>query len=351
MNAIKTASWMYSEGNDIAVYGVEGAPLTNFAREKGIPVTSIQRHKKYMPFRRAVILHKIFKREQIDVIFIRDTRDIGIAALVKLLSGNRIKIIYHQAMQIGVDKKDLFHSLRFSFIDAWMSSTQIMKENVMKHTRFPEHKIHVVPLGVEVKKLVENQPETSEARKYFSLNQNDKVMGIMGRLNPMKGQHFLIECLEKIRNAGTDYHLLIVGEPTRNEGDDYKQRLLKMVKEKGLGKFVHFHGFLKEITWFLAAIDIFALASEKETYGMVTVESLVYGVPVIASNSGGTPEIINYGKYGKLYKPRDHNDFLNKFYELDQQKQKTEYLEEVRTLYSHTRQCELIENIIKQICN
>lgn len=350
MNTIKTGHWMQKRDHAVTVYATAGAPLVNLAEQKELPVQIIRRHKKYLAFRSAFRLLRQFKKDRVSVIFIRDTRDIGIAALVKFLSGNQLKIIYHQAMQIGVGKKDLFHTLRFSFIDAWMSSTRIMKENVIKNTRFPAEKIHVVPLGVETGKLLHKVPPVKEAREFFSVDPSVPLIGIMGRLNPMKGQHFLIECLEEIRKAGMDYHLLIVGEPTRHEGEEYKNKLHRLVKEKKLEHCVHFHGFLREINWFFSAIDIFALASEKETYGMVTVEALVFGVPVIASNSGGTPEILNHGKYGKLYQPRDPKDFIEKFKKLDQQKEKATFLKEIRTLYSHTRQCELMEEIIEKIC-
>ena len=74
----------------------------------------------------------------------------------------------------------------------------------------------------------------------------------------------------------------------------YKARLYYPLRE-----------YSEDIHLFYNAIDIFVLASEGETYGMVTIEAMLSGLPVIATKSGGTPEILNFGEFGLLFK---HND-------------------------------------------
>ena len=72
---------------------------------------------------------------------------------------------------------------------------------------------------------------------------------------------------------------------------------------------IHILGYTLDVNLFYDAIDLFALASEDETYGMVTIESMLAGVPIIATNSAGTPELLNYGEFGHLYSPLDIDEF------------------------------------------
>ena len=85
-----------------------------------------------------------------------------------------------------------------------------------------------------------------------------------------------------------------------------------MVTEYGLEDQIHFRPFSDDTVQFYKAIDLFAMATDRETFGMVTIEAMASGVPVIGNNSGGTTEILGNGKLGTLYKPGNLEDFSEK---------------------------------------
>lgn len=71
---------------------------------------------------------------------------------------------------------------------------------------------------------------------------------------------------------------------------------------------MHFLPFRKDVNTAYAALDIFVLTSQAETYGMVTIEAMAAGLPVIATRSGGTPEVVRDKHAGLLFEPNNVND-------------------------------------------
>ena len=308
MNFIKCAIWVSKRDYRVKIYCVKDSPIAKKLVDSDIKVTYVPRNKKYYDIKNAYRISKLIKKDNIKALWLRDNRDLSTIGLAKTLSGNKFKIIYHQAMQIGVPKKDFFHNLRFSKIDAWISLLNNLATQVKSHTNFDHKKIHVIPLAVDMKPTTEELTKL-EARDKFKLPSNKFVIGILGRISHHKGQLFLVKQLAKLRDQNLDIELLIVGEPTRNENDGYFELLTNTVKDLNLTKHVHFHSFISEPQIFYNAIDLFIMASEGETFGTVTIEAMKSGVPVLGTNSAGTPEILENGNLGFLYEANNGSDF------------------------------------------
>jgi glycosyltransferase involved in cell wall biosynthesis len=179
-------------------------------------------------------------------------------------------------------------------------------------------------------------------------------MGILGRLDPQKGQHLVLEALSQLRDQGTDLSLLIMGESTLNEGIDYRDHLESVVREYNLNDRVYFRGYREDIAQFFSAIDLFVLGSYEESYGMVTIEAMAHGVPVIGSDSGGTPGILGNGSFGWLYIPKDPQDLAKKITEVITNPASAEVKalrakEYARETFSHLTECRKIELLINQL--
>jgi glycosyltransferase involved in cell wall biosynthesis len=127
----------------------------------------------------------------------------------------------------------------------------------------------------------------------------------MGRVDPLKGQHVAVDALRLLHEQGQKAHLLLVGESTRNEGNAYAQRIHDQIRDAGLQDVVHLHSYAREVAAFYKSIDVFLLCSKGETFGTVTVEAMACQVPIIGTNSSGTPELLGNGEYGALVSPDD----------------------------------------------
>jgi D-inositol-3-phosphate glycosyltransferase len=211
----------------------------------------------------------------------------------------------------------------------------------------------VVPLGIELEKFTEAALTQAQARTSLDLNlpPDAVLLGLVGRFDVDKGQAFVVEALARLRQQHLRLHLLLVGEPTRNKDNSYQEALFARIQELGLGEAVHVRAFTLHPEVAYRALDISITASTNETYGMVTIEAMATGLPVVASAAGGTLEIVDDGRTGLLFPLRDAAAFdatiERLLYTPDLAKQLGEQAQhEALTVYSHHRQCELTEKVL-----
>ncbi len=298
MNIVKCAVWLKERGYPVLVYCVKDSPIAESVLDKNLEHVFVPRNRKYFDFKNAWRMSKRAKSDEIKAMWLRDTRDLSTIGLAKTFSGKKFKMIYQQAMQLGVDKKDFLHTLRFARIDAWISLLDFLADQGKARTKFDSKKLHTVPLAVDI---AEEKLDKAEARTKLQIEGEKFTLGIIGRYSPLKGQLFLIRELAKLRAEGKDIELLMVGEKTRNESDDYYNQIIAEIEELGLLKVVHMRPFMKNPTAFFKAIDLFIMASKGETFGTVTIESMMFGTPVLGTNASGTPELLEKGNLGYLF--------------------------------------------------
>ncbi len=131
-------------------------------------------------------------------------------------------------------------------------------------------------------------------KEELGLSRETVLAAKIGRLSPEKGHSDLLKAFASVVDRGYDAHLALIGigpiEPV----------LRKQASELGLGRRVHFCGFRKDMVDCYNSIDLVIQASYTEGMPNVILESLVMGVPVIATDVGGTNEIVSNGVSGRL---------------------------------------------------
>ena len=133
-----------------------------------------------------------------------------------------------------------------------------------------------------------------------------KVMGIVGRLQRLKGQHVLLEALALLRGAGHDVRGLVVGGDAYDTEPDYEQLLRRRAAELGIEDAVTFTGQVPDALAYIQLMDALVSASEHEAFGMTLVEAMALGVPVVAFGiDGGPSEVVEDGRSGLLARPGD----------------------------------------------
>jgi glycosyltransferase involved in cell wall biosynthesis len=207
-------------------------------------------------------------------------------------------------MHIGGDKKDVYHTWVHRQFDAWVTPVQWLADRVLEKTAVPKERLHIVPLGIEMARFIENQPDRRAARDRYGLPHDATIVGMVGRLDPKKCQDVVIRAISALRPESPDLHLLVIGEQSHGEGDEYVATVHRLVEELGLVDRVHFRPFEQQVEWAYAPMDVFVLASKSEAYGMVTIEAMASGTPVIGTNDGGTVSLIDHGHNGLLVTPK-----------------------------------------------
>ena len=138
-----------------------------------------------------------------------------------------------------------------------------------------------------------------------SLNLNNLVVGMVGRFDPAKGHETFLEAAAIVSDTVKDVSFLIVGWWALDFEKGRAEALKRYAKDLGLQDKVVFTGFTADVKKYYHMMDIVAVPSWEEPFGLVTIEALASKRPVVATNSGGTPELIKNGVTGILVPPKD----------------------------------------------
>lgn len=344
MNQLRIASWMMERGHFVQIYAQKNSPIAKATIENKIPLIEIKAHKNHYDFLRAWQLYQILKSNSIEHLIIRATFDQSIAASVAFLSKGKIKVHFFMEMDFGSPKKQFFRTLRYSFFTSWNCPLEYLKNQVLNNTNCNPNKVNVIPSGLDLTKLI--RVEKKLARLELNLPQEKFIFGIVGRIDKKKGQLLALEAM--IKCNFNDFHLCIVGDPTYNENDKYLLEIKNFSRKNSLEKIVHLLPNQSNVSAVFSALDWMILPSYSETFGMVTIESMALGVPVLGSMAGGTIELVDSLKNGLLFETKNSDDLAKKMdLILDGKIQlnRQEIVESVQK-FDHHSVCEMVEKLL-----
>jgi glycosyltransferase involved in cell wall biosynthesis/peptidoglycan/xylan/chitin deacetylase (PgdA/CDA1 family) len=178
-----------------------------------------------------------------------------------------------------------------------------LKSTLRRRYHVKNHKITVIYNGVENTES-NNNTEIEDLRKRYNLGRFSKIIGTVGRLRPVKNMELLIKVFSQVHMKYPGSALLIVG-PDNEDTNEYYKILKELIGELKLEKNIFFLGIVKNIPGILNLFDIFVNTSISEGLSNTILEAMVHKVPIVASNVGGNPELINNNQTGLLFDPQD----------------------------------------------
>jgi glycosyltransferase involved in cell wall biosynthesis len=172
-------------------------------------------------------------------------------------------------------------------------------KSVISRTRklgVADSKVVVIPTGVDCKRFDPKRPEVerkaAELRNDFDIGQDDFVIGYVGRLVPAKGLPYLLTAVNQIKHEFPNVVLLVVG--------DGPQRAELELKAKDLNLKTAFAGYQTDTPPYYSLMDVFVLPSFFEGLSGVVLEAMAMEKSVVATNVGGTSDLVTYGENGFL---------------------------------------------------
>jgi D-inositol-3-phosphate glycosyltransferase len=309
LNQLKSALELQKLKNKVLILYNENSTIQNDPILKKLKHETIKKHKNHYDFLRAKELSKVLVRHRVEHLVIRSVFDMSIASTTKFIMKKKLKVHYFMEMQMTKNKKAWFRTWRYSYFDSWVCPLDYMVEQVKKKTNFPSDKIYQIPSGVEDSFFVD-QIDKDELRIKLGLPKNKVVVGLIGRIDPKKNQLLALRALKFTEE--TKLYLVLMGQPTPDDKAlSYFNDIRNFIYENKLEKNVSVLGHNHNVKEYYQAFDWTLVPSENESVGMVTLESLAVGTPVIGSDCGGTKEIL-LKTGGVLFKSNSLEDLAEK---------------------------------------
>lgn len=159
----------------------------------------------------------------------------------------------------------------------------------------PRGTLLAVPNGIRVERFEASTPARRAAlRAALGLRDDTRLVGTVGRLNPVKDQSMLLRAFARLHGGMADTALVLVGDGALRE------TLVAEAAALGIGDAVRFLGDRGDVDALLPGFDVFVLSSRSEGYSMALLEACAAGLPIVATDVGGNREIVRDGVNGRV---------------------------------------------------
>ena len=272
--------------------GVEVVPLPGLSRELS-PV-----HDALAAWR----LARLIRRVRPDVVHTHTAKAGAVGRAAALLAGRRPVVVHTFHGHVLRGYFGTLGTLAFRAIETVLARATDRLVAVSPEVRdelvglgvAPASKFSVVRLGIELEPRVAFDGDAAEVRRRHGIDTARFVVGWFGRMTAVKRTDDLLSALAALRERGIDALLLFVGD-----GDD-RERLEERAHELGLAQACLFLGYQEDVAPWYAICDTVVLTSASEGTPVTIIEALAAGRPVVATNVGGVPDVVDEGETGFL---------------------------------------------------
>lgn len=366
-NTIFTVKGLAERGHNVTLVigpatGPEGSLIPEIEREKNVKLVIVKEMvREISPVLDIICFVKLFlffRKNRYDIVHTHSAKA-GILGRIAAKLARRETIVIHTIhgpsfypfqpflqnfLYITAEK---FASL---FTDKFICVGEVMKERYLNAGIGRESQYTVIYSGFDIKPYLEAEKIRDEKRRSLGIKENEKVIGMVGRLFYLKGQEYLIRAFAEIVKEYPDVKLLLVGDGI------LRKPLEEYARENNILSKVIFTGLVppNEIPGYIASMDILAHTSLREGLPKAVAQGYAGGKPVVAFDVDGAKELVINDKTGYLVPPKDINTLKGKLlYLLKNQEISYKMGEEgrriVKELFPVEKMVERIENLYKEL--
>lgn len=266
-------------------------------------------------------IRKIIKEFKPDIVHTHASKAGAIGRLAAIHSG--VKVIVHTyhghvfEHYFGKIKSKVIQSIErylATKTQAIICISEKQKNDIVERFNIAlSKKVHVIPLGFELTKFVENRDAKKHVfREKYNLTEDDIAIGIIGRLASVKNHKLFIEGFAEMKESILNIKAFIIGDGV------IKKELESLAQSKGLRTSgtdadVIFTSWIKHVHEILPGLDIVALTSFNEGTPVSLIEAQAAGVAIISSDVGGVSDILGEN-CGLLFESNNKEDFVKKLH-------------------------------------
>jgi len=283
------------------VLGLYGdGPISIELQRHRIPTTFFEgdnhRHSRYDLQKK---LFRFLRENAVDILQVHGAYPFTRVVLMSMMT--KTKIIYTEHAKKSLQSSPrlrLMTRISCRFCHKIVVVSDDLRRYFKSELRLDNKKVVVIHNGVDLRKFNPNM-DIQTVRGLPKKSDHTIFVGIVGRLTDAKDHMGLLSAWAKVLNEAIEGKLIIVGD------GELREVLHRRVDELGLGSDVVFLGQRNDIPQIISKMDLLILPSKREGFPISLLEYMAFRKPVIATNVGGVPEIIQHGENGYLIPSED----------------------------------------------
>lgn len=222
-----------------------------------------------------------------------------------LCKTERLKIIGHYHNQYdnkwASEGTLIYDQLLARSSDRLLACSESVRRHVIERVGVPAERVELLLNGVDLARYAAPR-DRQVARRALEIEPGAQVVGVVGRIAQQKGQDTLIRAARQILAHAPNTIFLLAGAPDEQAQLD---RLMQLAAAEGVAERVRLLGYISDMPLVYAALDVLAVPSRWEGFGLILVEAMAAGVPIVATRVGAIPEIVTEEHTALLVPPDD----------------------------------------------
>jgi glycosyltransferase involved in cell wall biosynthesis len=303
MQTLEISRALRDRGHTVWLAALPGSRLASEAQQLHI-TTLVLPVRGYVHPGAAWRLAKIIRTQNIHIIHCQHSRDIATLVPATQLSGRPIPIVLSKRMGSYISKKDIFHRYTYRHVHRVLAISNVIHRNVLATTPIAPDRVVTFYDAVDLRKFQTSPGQRQSIRKMFGVPDQTVVIGFVGRMSPGKGHEELLHSAGLLRDRGRDVRFLVVGDASHGE-EEYARSIRTLAQTLDLEDRVTFAGYRTDIPALMASFDVLAFPSHAESFGVVLIEAMAMGLPVVSTNNDGVVDIVVDGQSGIMVPRQD----------------------------------------------
>ncbi|MBN2012770.1 glycosyltransferase family 4 protein [candidate division KSB1 bacterium] len=302
MQTLKIARALDARGHDVTLLCAPDSQLEKQAKE-GLLRTEPILHK-YIPHAISEIEYLLMQRPP-HIIHTHLSHDLW--RLVPALNwvSTSTALILSKRMASGVSKKDFLHKYCYKRLDRVYAISSYIRRNILETCPIPEEKVELMSNGIMLEMYNPASYNRTVVRREIGIDSGAYIVGMVGRITPKKGHREFIMAADMVRKQlEKPVQFLIVGGASFGE-EAYEDEVKTLAAHYFSNGDIRFVGHSNNIPKMMSAMDVLAVPSYEESFGNILLEANAMKLPVVASDSGGVPDIIINRETGLLVPPQN----------------------------------------------
>jgi glycosyltransferase involved in cell wall biosynthesis len=289
MNELVT---MRDRGHTLAVVSRPGARIIDRAKELGFETFAVDM-RGAIDFPNMFRLRSVIKRFGADIVNTHSGRDTQLAGMAARTLSHRPRIVRTRHLALPITSK-----FTYSVLPDHVVTVSKYVENYLVEAGVPRAGITTIPTGVDFSRY-DRSAVQGNLREELGLAADTLLVGTVAILRIKKGHNDILDAVSSVLQRFPDTHFVFAGDGPQT--DNLKRRIVA----ENLGGHVHMLGLRRDITNVLSSLDAFVLPTHQEALGTAFIEAGAMGLPSVATNVDGVPEVVQDGMTGLLVAPND----------------------------------------------